>query len=151
MVDRVAARSRRADLAGARQRSAARIARLPPVLSTHSRSHGGWYGRHHRTSLVPGQFPANCREIETTVAQALLAFAQLLTEELMQEIAAASSFLAVLLDRYSIYDSRRVATLHDVPDHHADVALTVLADMGLRWLAPPAIQQDVGGLYPRGI
>ena len=94
--------------------------------------------------------PSNCRAIETTAAQALLAFAQLLTEELMQEIAAASSFLAVLLDRYSIYDSRRVATLHDVPDHHADVALTVLADMGLRWLAPPAIQQDVGGLHAHG-
>ena len=68
----------------------------------------------------------------------------------MQEIAAASSFLAVLLDKYSIYDTRRITTLDDVADDHPDLALAVLASMRLRWLAPPAIQQDVGGLHARG-
>ena len=64
----------------------------------------------------------------------------------MQEIAAASSFLAVLLDRYSIYDPRRVATLDDVADDHPDLALAVRAGLRLRRLPPTAVEQmDSGG------
>ena len=45
---------------------------------------------------------------------------------------------------------RHVAASHDVPDHHADIAFAALAGMRLRRLAPPAIQQNVGGLHAHG-
>src|SRR6185369_11032949 len=61
-----------------------------------------------------------------------------------------SSFLAVLLDRYSIYDTWRIATLDDVPDDHPDFALAARAGVRLGRLAPAAVEQDAGGLHARG-
>ena len=68
----------------------------------------------------------------------------------MQEITAASSFLAVLLDRYSIYDPRRVATLDDVADDHPDFALAVRAGVRLGRLPPAAVEQVPGRGHARG-
>ena len=45
---------------------------------------------------------------------------------------------------------RLVAAVNDVPNNDADIAFAALAGMRLRRLAPPAIQQNVGGLHAHG-